>query len=186
MKWDHHLALSWNHWGMKHAFLVQFLSNQALYLALVVALVVFVVSMRSTLGMELFKAKGLLYAIKSGFLEIVIPVAIAAIVSETISTTYVRPRPFISLPGIHLLISHSADGGMPSHHTVFIVALGASLIPLAKRVGIAMIALGVACGIARIAAGAHYPTDIAVASILGFLLPWLYFRIFKRRLLIKF
>jgi membrane-associated phospholipid phosphatase len=75
---------------------------------------------------------------------------------------------------------------MPSHHTVFIVALGASLIPLAKRVGIAMIALGVACGIARIAAGAHYPTDIAVASILGFLLPWLYFRIFKRRLLIKF
>jgi undecaprenyl-diphosphatase len=80
-------------------------------------------------------------------------------------------RPFVTHPGAHELISHSADQSFPSDHATaaFGVAL-AVLVFMSRTWGAALFVLGVWIGVARVYVGVHYPGDILgglLAAVIG-------------------
>jgi membrane-associated phospholipid phosphatase len=111
-----------------------------------------------------------------GVAILVIPVGLATVISEVISRFYIRQRPFAAMSDIKLLVPHSADGGMPSHHMVFMVSVAMMVYHFSKKLGIALIVLSLISGIARISAGIHYPSDVLAGALIGALLAVTYAR----------
>ena len=106
-------------------------------------------------------------AIHDSMFLLVIPVGVATGISEIISALFVRQRPFIALTSITALTAHSADGGMPSHHTVFMIAIATCVFFYHRGLSVAIAALTIFSGIARIASGFHYPTDVLAGLVVG-------------------
>jgi len=114
--------------------------------------------------------------ISQGIKIFVIPVGLATLVSEVISSLYVRQRPFVTMTDVKLLVPHGADGGMPSHHMVFMMSISVMVYLFNKKLSLLLIALSVISGIARISAGIHYPSDVLAGALLGGVLAITYAR----------
>lgn len=183
MSIDSSLVRTLNGWGEHHRSLVQICSNDLVYLVILLAALWFVAKilnvhvMRSgwkDLGKNLF-VKGLVI--------FAVPTGIAILISESISAIYVRQRPFVADSHVKLLVPHGADGGMPSHHIVFMVTIVASIYFYDRRFTTFLALLTVLTGLARVVAGIHYPSDILVGAVLGVGIVYLYRRILPARLL---
>ena len=89
-------------------------------------------------------------------------------VSVVLKGAIARPRPFVVLPAVHLLISGSSFS-FPSTHTMqsFMAATVAS-----RYFGWRALFFGFALlvGISRITLGVHYPSDILAGAVLGILI----------------
>jgi undecaprenyl-diphosphatase len=96
----------------------------------------------------------------------VIAVIAAAILDKISSKLYYDPRPFVS-HHVQPLVSHAADNGFPSEHTLFSITLAAVLLMYRPKVGILALIIGLLVGIARVAAHVHSPIDIAGGVVLG-------------------
>ncbi len=82
-----------------------------------------------------------------------------------------RPRPFMSLPGVHLLVN--IDGfAFPSAHAAFFFALGLAMFYLDKAFGKRILVIAVVISVARVVAGVHYPLDILGGAVLGLLVAY--------------
>jgi undecaprenyl-diphosphatase len=95
-----------------------------------------------------------------------IAVITAAILDKISSKLYYDPRPFVS-HHVQPLVSHAADNGFPSEHTLFSITLAAVLLMYRPKVGILALIIGLLVGIARVAAHVHSPIDIAGGVVLG-------------------
>lgn len=108
--------------------------------------------------------------------------------SEVIKELTMRPRPFLAIPDVRLLITEPGSFAFPSGHTTsaFAAASGAALAAkrLLKRVpfwGWGMLALAAAISYSRIYVGVHWPTDVAAGVLLGLASGWLGARLVLRR-----
>ena len=165
-----------NEWGAREIFLVKVFSEYLVFIAIAVslALLTYRVYQRNKPLVD-FK-----HFLKDLFLHgmtlLVIPVGVATVISEVISRFYVRQRPFAVMGEIKLLVPHSADGGMPSHHMVFMASVAFMVYNSNKWFGLILIGLSLISGIARISAGIHYPSDVLVGALLGGVLAVTYTR----------
>ena len=102
--------------------------------------------------------------------ELAIATLLAAIVAtaldKILSSLYYDPRPFVS-QGVTPLISHAADNGFPSEHTLFGVTLAFVLFLYRPKLGLLAIALALIIGIARVLAHVHSPIDILGGILIG-------------------
>ena len=170
-----------NTWGENHLSLVRVCSNDLVYLVILLsALWFFAKVLRAhpiKSGWKDFIAKLLL----KGLVILAIPVAIATFISESISAIYLRQRPFVAVPNVKLLVPHGADGGMPSHHIVFMAALITTVFFYERRFATVLAILTLITGVARVIAGIHYPSDIVAGAVVGAGIAYIY-----RRALVKF
>jgi len=174
MSIDSSLVRSLNSWGEHHRSLVRVCSNDLVYVVILLAALWFVAKILKLHPVRSgWKdlAKNLLV---KGLVIFAIPAGIAILISETISAIYVRQRPFVADSHVKLLVPHGADGGMPSHHIVFMVTLVVSIYFYGRRFATFLALLTVFTGIARVVAGIHYPSDIIVGAILGAGIVYLY------------
>ena len=88
------------------------------------------------------------------------------------------------MPGIKLLVPHVADGGMPSHHVVFMVAVAVMVYTVDHKMGYFLLIVALLSGVARVSAGIHYPSDIVAGALLGWIVPKIYLRLIKLKLFI--
>lgn len=95
---------------------------------------------------------------------------------------YFRPRPFVSHQVYQLIPQDFLKGSFPSGHMAFLFAFGMFLYMSNKRVGQIVFGGGILIGIARIFGGVHYPSDILGGIILGVLVGWGSYKIFKKYL----
>ena len=163
---DTSLVLHLNKWGVAHKAITVFAAKELVYLVIVLGLGWLAVNTYRAItpvSMVRFLKRGVL----DGLIILAIPVGIATLLSETISQIYSRPRPFVALSNIQLLTPHSADGGMPSHHTVFMIAVATAIYIRHRLMGLTLGALTLLCGAARVASGIHYPTDVVAALFIG-------------------
>ncbi len=163
---ENSLVLSLNTWGYNHQSAIAFMANKLVYITIALGVLWFVNHAYQhtrpfSIGRFLWKG------IKDGALLLVGPVFVATAISEFISKIYVRQRPFVSVKGVQLLTPHAADGGMPSHHTVFMISIAYAIYMLNKQMGILLATLTVICGFARVVAGIHFPSDIIVGLVIG-------------------
>lgn len=163
---DTSLTLHLNKWGIAHRSITVFAAKELVYLVIGLGCVWLAInSYRATNPFSVIRyvRRGVL----GGLIILAIPVGIATLLSEMISRIYSRPRPFTALSNIHLLTPHTADGGMPSHHTVFMIAIATAIYLRHRLAGLVLGVLTLFCGVARIASGIHYPTDVLAALLIG-------------------
>ena len=72
---------------------------------------------------------------------------------------YNNPRPFVS-EHITPLISHAADNGFPSDHTLLVATLASILYCYNRTLGFVVFAVAILIGISRVFAGIHHWIDI--------------------------
>jgi undecaprenyl-diphosphatase len=87
-----------------------------------------------------------------------------------------RPRPFLSLADVNLLIKHSASSAFPSGHAAFFFALSAVVYLYNKKIGIWFLAGAFLISLARVFVGVHWPSDVLVGGLVGIFSAWLVFR----------
>lgn len=91
---------------------------------------------------------------------------IAAILDKLAGKIYYDPRPFVA-HNVKPLISHSADNGFPSEHTVLAATLSTLIYFYRKQLTVVAFALTLIIGISRIAAHVHSPIDIVGGLAIG-------------------
>ena len=178
---DQRVVTSLNHWGVHHLALVKFASNDLVYALIGITALWFLIRKMNSRSPERNSQKFLVGFFKDGLLLFVVPVGIAVLTSELISQAYVRQRPFVAMSGVKLLVPHSADGGMPSHHVAFMVAVAVMIYSVDRKMGYILLSVTLISGIARVSAGIHYPSDILAGAILGWIIPTIYLRLIKLR-----
>ncbi len=106
----------------------------------------------------------------------------SAIVVFTLKAIIRRPRPYLSVPGVHALVFEApTDFSCPSGHAAgsFTFAMFVAVVLVAharrspakkkRRIFLSTVALVAALGVAmsRCALGVHYPADILFGALLG-------------------
>lgn len=114
--------------------------------------------------------------------------AIGFISSELLKDLTMRPRPFLVLDHVRLLVSAPHSYAFPSGHATssFAVASGVAVAgrKLLKKVpfwGWGMLMLATAVSYSRLYVGVHWPTDVAAGIILGLASGWVGARLVLRR-----
>ncbi len=92
----------------------------------------------------------------------------AYVTNFLISLVYFRPRPFVDLPGVHLLIvKDAAEKSFPSDHAALAFALAIAVLLAHRRWGVVFLVLAMLVALGRIFVGVHYPSDVIVGAIVG-------------------
>lgn len=94
----------------------------------------------------------------------------AWLVATILKNVIMRPRPYLSLPGVEPLINTAEQFSLPSSHAAAFTALALALYRHNKTLGSWYLAAVVLIGLARVAAGVHWPTDILAGILLGALI----------------
>jgi hypothetical protein len=80
---------------------------------------------------------------------------------------YFRPRPYWALPQVHAIGGRAGDSSFFSDHTTIAAAAAAGCLLLARRWGLAAAAATLLVALGRVTIGAHYPSDVAAALLVG-------------------
>ncbi|MDR7563868.1 MAG: phosphatase PAP2 family protein [Armatimonadota bacterium] len=92
--------------------------------------------------------------------------------AQLIRHVYFRPRPFSTVPGLHVLLGKPSEASFPSQHAVASAALAYFVgegSPAWTAVAWALVTLA---GVARVYAAVHYPSDVLGGIALGMISAW--------------
>jgi undecaprenyl-diphosphatase len=117
-----------------------------------------------------------------------VALAVGFVSSELIKDLTMRPRPFVMLDEVRLLMSAPHSYAFPSGHTTSAFGAASGTVLAARRLlrrvplwGWAMLLLAAAISYSRIYVGVHWPTDVAAGVILGLASGWAGARLALRR-----
>ena len=83
------------------------------------------------------------------------------------------PRPFVAIKEfLPLFYTDGSRDSFPSGHATFAMAMASGMYTINRRWGYFFIALAIVVGVARVFAGVHWPLDV----IVGWLVGWLFVR----------
>ena len=115
-------------------------------------------------------------------LQLLIPVALSAIVANVLKYAIDLPRPYELYPFIHKL-SVGGSPTFPSGHTAdaFAFATAISLMYRKWFIVIMMLAWASFVGYTRMALGVHFPSDVLAGAMVGALCSYAVFRYMQRK-----
>jgi undecaprenyl-diphosphatase len=116
---------------------------------------------------------------KKIFLLALISLPLSFIVARIASHYYYNIRPFV-IGNFVPLISHAADNGFPSDHTLLLATLAAVFFPFAKRASFILWLSAIVVGLARVAAGVHHAFDITGSIAISILITTVVYFFLKR------
>lgn len=114
------------------------------------------------------------------FVMLSIVVLLSAAVTEFLKwIVFNQPRPFIALPDVTQLINIASFGSFPSQHATIFAALATGMFIYNRKVGAWIVFFSILIGLARIASGIHFPADILTGFLIGFLVSYISYRLFR-------
>lgn len=90
-------------------------------------------------------------------------------VNQLIGHIVQRPRPYVTHPGVHILLARTGDFSFPSDHAAVVGAVAAALFLVDWRIGLVTSVMAALMAFARVYAGVHYPGDVTVGLAVGVL-----------------
>lgn len=99
---------------------------------------------------------------------------------EFLKHLFQRPRPFMSLPGVDLLVMAPHGYSFPSGHASSAFAAGLVLARKVPRLSLPVIALAALIAFSRVYVGVHYPLDVISGVLTGLLCAILVLRLESR------
>jgi len=96
---------------------------------------------------------------------------------------YSNPRPFVS-DHVPPLISHAADNGFPSDHTLLVVALASILYCYNRTLGFIVFGIALLIGVSRVFAGIHHWLDIIGSFTIAIAATTIAYQLSKKHLFI--
>lgn len=145
--------------------IIVFVAKYFLYLIGFIALIYFVLSDKKT-RIDILKIS-------------VISASLALILARISSFFIYDTRPFV-VGNVTPLISHAADNGFPSDHTLAAMLIAVVIFKFNKKIGTVLIILALLLGIARVLAKIHYPLDIAGSIIIDLISVWISVLVWKK------
>ena len=98
---------------------------------------------------------------------------------ELIKGLVAFPRPARLLQDVHLLSLQVGYDSFPSLHTAIAFTVATFVFYYSKKTGILLFLLAGLVGLSRVFVGAHFPLDVLVGALIGFLIPKIIHRVFK-------
>ncbi len=92
---------------------------------------------------------------------------IAVGLGQLIGNAVHRARPYVTMPGVHLLVDRTSDFSFPSDHATAVGAVAAGLVIANRRWGLIASVLALVMAFPRVYVGAHYPGDVVAGLALG-------------------
>jgi undecaprenyl-diphosphatase len=96
---------------------------------------------------------------------------------------YNNPRPFVS-EHITPLISHAADNGFPSDHTLLVAALASILYYYNRALGFIVFGVALLIGVSRVFAGIHHWIDLIGSFAIAIVVTAIVYQLSKKRLFV--
>lgn len=91
---------------------------------------------------------------------------------EFLKHIFERPRPFLAIDQVNLLIAAPQDYSFPSGHASTAFAAAMAIALLDRRLAPAVVLLAVLETYSRVYLGVHYPFDVIVGAVVGMLTGW--------------
>lgn len=121
---------------------------------------------------------------KGGYMVIAVLIVSLLINNLMIKNMVDRPRPWVNIDRLDILIKKPRDFSFPSGHTA---SSFASAIIINRTVqgwmGIAALVLAIGIGVSRMYIGVHYPSDVLAGMISGILIAMLIWHLVETRAL---
>lgn len=105
----------------------------------------------------------------------------AFIFSRILNGIYYNPRPFV-IGHFVPLITHAADNGFPSDHSLISFAIASVVFLFHKKWGLILVVLGFIVGFSRVYAGIHHPIDIFGSFMISIVTVFIFNKFIKPRL----
>lgn len=86
---------------------------------------------------------------------------------EVLKYIFQRPRPFLSLEGVNLLVAPPGSFSFPSGHAANAFASSIVIARKVSRLARPVLLLAVIIAFSRVYVGVHYPLDILGGALLG-------------------
>lgn len=99
------------------------------------------------------------------------------LVDEFLKDVVARPRPFLVLGDVNLLIPAPQDYSFPSGHAATAFAAAAVIASLAPGSAAAVVLLAVIAAFSRVYVGVHYPLDVMGGAMVGAFTGWLFIKL---------
>ncbi|MGL4739555.1 MAG: phosphatase PAP2 family protein [Sarcina sp.] len=103
------------------------------------------------------------------FLGELLNIIVVTILKDTIQ----RPRPFLTLPNYHPLITPPTSFSFPSGHASSAIVAALIIAYYLKKWAIPAFTLAFIIGFSRIYVGVHYPSDVIVGFLIGIICGYL-------------
>ena len=125
-----------------------------------------------------------LYSIKKNhkslfFLSVLSGFISRYLVVEIVRSFFHKTRPFVE-NNVNLLFYHEPTFSFPSGHTSFFFAFSTIIFLYNKKIGILFYMASFLIGFSRIASGVHWPLDILGGIIIGIVVGFILFYLFKK------
>lgn len=91
-----------------------------------------------------------------------------------------EPRPFVVLQDAQQLVHAMPYQSFPSSHAALTMAVAIAVLPYHKHLGHLLIVFSLMVSLSRLYVGVHYPFDIGVGLMIGYLVPKIIHRVFAK------
>lgn len=100
---------------------------------------------------------------------------------------FLRPRPWLDVPGLTTLVAEKDPNSFPSGHTTAAFAFAGALWRSAPKKWMkwAALAAAILMGFSRLFVGVHYPSDVLTGVVIGLFAAWAAWKLTARRSLNK-
>lgn len=113
-------------------------------------------------------------------LEFALTLLTTFVIVQYIKVLVAYPRPFAVLPDVIALVPDQGGYSFPSMHTALTMAVAVSVYMHHKKLGMLLILFALLVGLSRVYVGVHYPVDVLVGGLLGWVISSLFHKLFSK------